>query len=263
MASKLDTVPLYHQVQGEGYPLLLIPGLTADHMTWLPLIDPLAKQYQVVTFDNRGSGQSPTPKGTSTIEHFAHDTIALMDELKIDKAHIVGQSMGTAIAQYIAADFPERVDKLILSNGMTKSDKTSEFAFRLIGHLMDDGISRVRIMEAFLPWCFSNKFLDHQDNVDLIIDFYMHNPNPQSIEGFWLQYDAIYSVDTTPLLPKIKAPTLILAGEEDLLTNLKDADELYQGIQGARLEAIPEMAHVFHVEDPEHFLKLTMDFLNE
>ena len=261
MKTKLDIVPLYHQVTGEGEPILMISGLSADHMAWLPLIDPLSRQYKVITFENRGCGQSPSPNGTSTIEHFAHDTIALMDQLNIDKAHIVGQSMGTTIAQYIAADFPNRVDKLILSNGMTKSDKTSEYAFRLIGHLMDDGAPRKRIMEALLPWSFSNNFLDNKDNVDLIIDFYLHNPNPQTIEGFWLQYKAVYSVDTTPLLPKIKAPTLIIAGDEDLLTNLKDAEVLQRGIKGSQLTVIPNMAHVPHVEDPEHFLKIVQDFL--
>ncbi len=252
---------LYHEVKGEGDALVLITGFTADHMAWLPLIDPFAKDYKVVTFDNRGVGQSPTPDGKSTIEDFAKDTIGLMDDLGIEKAHVLGQSMGTVIAQYMAADYPDRINKLILSNGYINADKTSEFAFRLIGHLMEDGVPRERIMEAFLPWCFSNEFLSHSANVDIIIDLYKSNPTPQTIKGFWLQYEAVYTVDTRPLLPRIKAPTLIIAGEEDLLTNMKDAQELHEGIAGSQLEVIPKMAHVPHVEVPELFIEIVENFL--
>lgn len=261
MSPKHATVPLFHQVSGEGYPLLLIAGLSADHRSWLPLVDPLSQDYQVVAFDNRGSGQSPVPKEMSTIEHFAHDTIALMDQLNIEKAHIIGQSMGAYIAQYIAADFPDRVSKLVLSNGTTKSDKISEYAFRLVGHLMEDGETQVRTMEALLPWSFTNDFLAHPTNVDLILDFFLHNPHPITIEGYWMQFHAVYSVDTAPLLHKIKAPTLIIAGEEDLLTTTQDAEVLHRGIVGSSLKVMPRMAHVPHIEDPASFLEIIKNFL--
>lgn len=261
MASKPQTVPLFHQVAGDGEPILLISGLSADHRSWLPLVDPLAQDYQVVTFDNRGSGRSPVPEGQSTIEHFAHDAIALMDQLNIEKAHIIGQSMGSYIAQYMAADFPDRVIKVVLSNGTTKSDKISEYAFRLVGHLMEDGEAPIRTMEALLPWCFTDNFLGHPTNVDLILDFFLHNPHPISIEGFWLQFHAVYSVDTAPLLHKIKAPTLIIAGEEDLLTTPKDAEVLHRGIIGSSLTVMPRMAHVPHIEDPASFLEVIQTFL--
>lgn len=259
----IETVELYYEVKGEGPPLILISGLTADHMTWMPLVDHLSKKYQVITFDNRGVGKSPTPKGVSSIRHFAHDTVKMMDRIGIEKAHIVGQSMGTAIAQNIAAEFPSRVDKLILSNGMTQSDKTSEYAFRLVGHLIEDGVPRERIMEAILPWSFSNDFLDHQPNVDIIMDMYKHTPTPQTPEGFWLQFQAIYTSDTTPLLPKIQAKTLILTGEEDLLTTVEDSEKLHRGIKNSKLEVIPGMAHVPHVEKPELFLDMIDSFLEE
>jgi len=261
MSQKLKTVPLFHQVSGEGDPILLIAGLSADHRSWLPLVDPLSQHFNVITFDNRGSGQSPVPEEKSTIEHFAHDTIEVMDQLQVEKAHIVGQSMGAYIAQFLAADFPERVSKVVLANGTSKSDKVSEYAFRLIGHLMEDGEERIRTMEALLPWSFTNEFLAHPTNVDLIIDFFLQNPRPITIDGYWLQFHAVYSADTTPLLHKIKAPTLIVAGEEDLLTTTDDAEVLHRGIVGSQLHVMPGMAHVPHIEDPASFLEIIQNFL--
>lgn len=257
----MKPIKLHHQVKGEGEPLVLIAGFSADHMAWLPLVDSLSRHFQVVTFDNRGAGQSPTPDEPSTIDNFVHDTLGLMDDLGIEKAHILGQSMGTIIGQYIAAGHPERVNKLILSNSFTKSDKTSHYAFRLIGHLMEDQAPRERYMEAMLPWCFSNEFLSHQANVDLIIDLYKSNPYPQSVQGFWSQFNAALEADTSPIMHKIKAKTLIIACDEDLLTNLNDAREVHAGIEGSELVIIKGMAHVPHVERPAEFIEIVLNFL--
>ncbi|NTW12760.1 MAG: alpha/beta fold hydrolase, partial [Anaerolineales bacterium] len=107
-------IELYYEVQGVGKPLVLISGLGYSLWQWHRMVPLLAEHFQVVTFDNRGVGQSDKPAGPYTAQMLAADTVGLLDALNIEKAVILGHSMGGFIAQSMALDFQQRVEKLIL-----------------------------------------------------------------------------------------------------------------------------------------------------
>ncbi len=112
---KVDGVNLYYEIHGDGFPLLMIQGLSENVYSWdSPVIDGLSKHLKTVIFDNRGVGRSDDLVGDLTIESMAADALGLMDALNISQAHILGHSMGGMIAQEIALKFPERVKKLVL-----------------------------------------------------------------------------------------------------------------------------------------------------
>jgi len=112
---KIDGVNLYYEIHGDGFPLLLIQGLSENVYWWdTPVIDELSKHLKTVIYDNRGVGRSDALEGDLTIEIMAADALGLMDALNINQAHILGHSMGGMIAQEIALKFPERVKKLVL-----------------------------------------------------------------------------------------------------------------------------------------------------
>src|SRR5918911_2679682 len=90
---------LFHVEQGDGFPVLLIHGLAGDHTAWTPQLPALAERYRTIAFDNRGAGRSTQRDEPVTTEELARDTLALLDALEIDRAHVVGRSMGGAIAQ--------------------------------------------------------------------------------------------------------------------------------------------------------------------
>ena len=107
-------IELYYEIHGAGQPLVLISGLGYPLWQWHKMVPFLAKHFQVITFDNRGVGQSDKPAGPYTAQMLAADTAGLLDALGIEKAIIAGHSMGGFVAQAMALDFPQKVAKLIL-----------------------------------------------------------------------------------------------------------------------------------------------------
>ena len=113
--ARVNGISINYSVEGRGEPLFLIMGFSGSKMAWFFQRGAFRKHFQVVTFDNRGVGQSDKPPGPYSMKMFADDTVGLMDHLGIDKAHVLGASMGGMIAQHIALSHPERVRKLVLS----------------------------------------------------------------------------------------------------------------------------------------------------
>src|SRR5918999_3292116 len=106
---------LYYEVHGEGEPLLCVMGLAADTLTWLPQLPAFSKRHRTVIFDNRDVGQSSMAAGEYEIADMAHDALALADELELDSFHLLGVSMGGAIAQELVLQASERVRTLTLA----------------------------------------------------------------------------------------------------------------------------------------------------
>ena len=106
---------LYYEIHGEGEPLLLIMGLGSDSTGWLLQLADFAEHFKVITFDNRDVGRSSEAAGPYTLAEMAADTAGLMDALAIERAHVLGGSMGGAIAQELVLNYPEKMNKLILS----------------------------------------------------------------------------------------------------------------------------------------------------
>ena len=112
----VNGIKICYEVQGEGDPVVLIHGFGITKEEWICQFEPLSQYFRVVRFDNRGSGKSDRPNTPYTMDLFADDTRGLSDFLKIEKAHIIGWSVGGMIAQHFAIKYPERVNKLILIN---------------------------------------------------------------------------------------------------------------------------------------------------
>ena len=112
---KVNDIQIYYEVHGEGFPLVMIYGSTGSLDGWDPrLVEGLSKHFKLVLFDNRGAGRTETSNREYTVRLFADDTAGLMDALGISKAHILGISMGGAIAQELVLNYPEKVSKLVL-----------------------------------------------------------------------------------------------------------------------------------------------------
>src|ERR1041384_755350 len=112
--ARVGSVELYWEEHGSGDPLLLIMGLAADSRAWMFQIPDFAARYRTIAFDNRGVGRSSKPAGPYTIHEMADDAAGLLDALSIDRAHVVGVSMGGMIAQELVLRAPEKVRGLVL-----------------------------------------------------------------------------------------------------------------------------------------------------
>ncbi|MDD2866821.1 MAG: alpha/beta hydrolase, partial [Candidatus Omnitrophica bacterium] len=139
---KLDDIPLYYEVYGKGSPLLLIGGLGSDSASWLGVAKGFSPYFQAIVFDNRGSGRSGLGHQECTIGRMAQDAAGLLDLLKIERAHIIGHSMGGYMAQEIAINYPGRIDKLVLESTAPVSSERNNALFKdFYDQLVKEGCS--------------------------------------------------------------------------------------------------------------------------
>jgi 3-oxoadipate enol-lactonase len=141
--AKVGDISLCYKVSGDGQPLILITGFASAQNLWYSQVRAFSRDYRVVTFDNRGFGKSDNPPGPFTTKMLAGDTIALMGRLGIGKAHIVAGSMGGMIAQEMAIDHPQRVNKIVLFCTTAGGQPWRDMLFDLI-EASDPGWNRSR-----------------------------------------------------------------------------------------------------------------------
>src|SRR5271163_479257 len=118
--AKLRNVETYYEIHGQGEPLIFVCGLSIDHRFWQAQIRGLSREFQVIVFDNRDTGQTKYEGTEYGINDLADDIADLLDELKIDKVHLFGFSMGGFIAQSFAARYPQKLKSLILAGTTAK-----------------------------------------------------------------------------------------------------------------------------------------------
>lgn len=258
---KTNGINIYYEVHGRGKPLVLIPGLSCDIRIWTPIIHELSTHFQVLVFDNRGAGQSDSPNFAYTIKDMANDTVGLINHLGIGLPSILGHSMGGAIAQTIAADHSDLIDKLVLANSMIKLNALNVYAQEFFLNLRRDPIPKRRIFEGFVPWIFSENFISNQrDQIEQIIDLELANPYPQTTEGFARQLEALIAFDSKTWYRNIHASTLVIHGDGDILCP-NDSLILSQGIPAAKLFRFPGIGHSPMIENPDGFNRAVIDFL--
>ncbi|MCX5751763.1 MAG: alpha/beta hydrolase [Candidatus Saganbacteria bacterium] len=252
---------LYHEVSGSGEPLLLISGLGADNSCWGGVVKSFSKRFQTIVFDNPGSGRSSIFKKPHTIRHLADDAVKLLNYLGIKRAHLIGHSMGGYIAQEIAINYPKRVNKLILEGTAPVSSSRNNVLFSGFAKKLKEKEPIEKWITTWSSWLFSKKTFDSGLFVETFIKNASKYPYPSTAEGFSAQVDAMAKFDTRSRLSEIKAKTLIIEGEDDILIRPDEARVLAKQIPGSKIRLIKNVAHYVHLENPSLFTKIAMGFL--
>ena len=253
---------VYYERHGAGAPVLLVNGLTADHTAWQLQADALKERFEVVVFDNPGVGQTTGPGGPYTSELFADVAASLLDHLGIERAHVVGASMGGTIAQQIALRRPELVRSLVLHCTWGRCDAYIEALFRSWA-VIAPAVPLLELSRQIWLWVFTPRWYGTPGNMDSLESLVRDNPFPQSSEAFCDQAAACISHDVLDRVGEISAPTLITVGDGDLLTPAYHSRALAERIPGARLHVWPEMGHAPFWEIPDEFNELTTSFISE
>ena len=269
----VDDVELYYEEHGSGDPLLLIMGLAADSMAWMFQLPSFAERYRTIVFDNRGVGRSAKPKGPYTIAAMADDTAGLLKAIGVDRAHVVGVSMGGMIAQELALRHPERVRGLVLACTFPEADEDVKrnretSLVQLGGAIGRDGVASIdlaavdpmMLFQTLLPRVFSPAFIQNQ-LASLMQLFGGALQWGFSVEAIMAQVEAVMSHNSTERLRDIEAPTLVITGDADLLIPPANSDVIAGRIPGARLVKIPGGTHGFNFETPELFNREVLNFL--
>lgn len=258
-----DGIELAVSVTGRGDALVMIPGLGATRSVYATLVDRLAPEHQVVTFDPRGVGQSEVPNGPCTMDILAADIADILDSLGIARAAVWGASMGGLVAQQFALDHPNRVGPLILAatgpgraHGVAPSADVDR---RLLG-----GGARTPA-EAYRTACtvlYSHAFQQaHPEFIDREVD--RRSRQPVSGRAFREHLAASRGANPWPRLAQITSPALVLHGSEDLVVPAANARLLAERIPGARLRWMDGAGHLFFHERPDDTARAVVDFLTE
>ena len=251
---------LYYEVVGDGPPLVITAGQGTGPEARQPLIDGLARQYTVLTYDPRGTGRSdPAPQG-QPIEELAQDVLALMDAAGFDKARVMGVSTGTGKATVLAARHPERVERLVLAAPWTHGDPQLHILQNLrkagARTLPPDHFVHFNALLLYYP-----KYRRaHAARFDELARQALGRG--QDADGIAARLDAILRFDARPLYEQIACPTLVCGARDDLVMPLWFAQDAARAIPGARLVVFDEGGHMFVDSRTEAFLQSVLPFLN-
>jgi pimeloyl-ACP methyl ester carboxylesterase len=261
---KTNGIELYYELNGGGQPLVLISGLGYPLWQWHRMVPYLAEHFRVITFDNRGVGKSDKPAGPYTAQMLADDTVGLLTELDIEKAVIMGHSMGGFIAQAIALDRPQVVEKLILCStnfgGPHHIPITSE-AMEVLSDVSSDALTRFKnglIISTAPGWAEKNPEMI-QEWVEWRLDNPI-DPGPYQAQfaiGIGLLPEAAAFESK---LPQLKVPTLILFGADDKVVPPENATLLAGKIANSKTVIFPNAGHFFPIEIPEVASKAVIEF---
>jgi 3-oxoadipate enol-lactonase len=255
---------LYFEVHGEGPPLVLIMGIGYDARLWtLAQVPALSRMFQVVIFDNRDAGRSSQAAAGYTIADMADDVVALMDALDITRAHLLGLSMGGMIAQEFALRHQGRLHRLVLSGCGAAPARVAFDPIRTWTWVKANDTSGEVFAGQQLTWLFSTAFLRNTEAVQQTIRMLTGNPNPVGPEAYNRQAQAYLRYDALDRLADVKAPTLVIVGEQDLLSPPWICREVADRIPGCQFEIIKGdgSSHVVPIERPDEFNHLVTNFL--
>lgn len=260
--ARANGVNLYYEIHGDGPPLLLVMGLGGNLAMWDPeLIEGLALRFRVIAFENRGSGRSDKPDHPYSITMFAEDAAALLGTLEIPRVHVVGASMGGMIAQQLALDHPDCVDRLVLccttpgGPHMTPPDLETLEAIA-----NTDGLSPTEATRKNRRFAFTPSFLAaHEDYLEAKLIREIEHPTPPYALAH--HFAAAVQFNAYDRLVDIPHPTLVMAGREDQMVPAPNSILLAQHIPNADLILYANAGHGFMTERRDECVTAIIGFL--
>ena len=260
-------ITLAYEITGAGKPLVLITGVGYGRWFWHKVLPELASHFQVVTFDNRGAGESDKPDGPYSVAMMAADCAGLLDGLHIKNAYVMGHSLGGFIAQELAVTRPDLIGKLILAatnHGGTRVVPITPEAMEVLTNRTGDPVELVKRGIAIA--CAPGFVEKHPAAARELLEYRFTNPVAPA------QYAAQVAAGAGTMayddemvdrrMHAIKFPTLILFGEYDKVVPPGNAELMAQKIADARIKIIPGTGHIFPVEDPAATAREIVGFLN-
>lgn len=250
-----------YDVTGTGEPVLMLNGIGTPRAGWGSQVSAFAERHQVITLDNRDVGG--TGAGTIaeyTTDQFAHDAAGLLDHLGIDRAHVVGASMGGCIAQAFATLYPERtVTATIICSWGAVDPWMDELWDQWEGLFRDRG--PVEWARTTWLWVFTHRAYAEPGFFDGLLAGAKADPNPQTLEMYLRQSRAARTHNLLDRLGSITAPSHVICGDEDFFTPVRYSVDIANAIPGATLSVMEEVGHGMFWEKTDDFNRLILDFL--
>jgi len=247
---------IHVEVEGpERAPVLVLSNSLATtlHM-WDPQVSPITEHFRLVRYDPRGHGRSDVPAGPYTMQRLGRDVLAVLDNLRINRVSWCGLSMGGMVGQWLGANAPERIERLVLTNTSSyfadKADRDSRLML-----VREKGIAA--FAKANMERWFTKSFRERSpQTVARIQEMFAATP----LEGYIACAQAVRDMDHRELLSKIRVPTLVIGGKHDPATPLEASEYIKSRIPGATLTVL-DAAHLSNVEAPEAYTNAVLNFV--
>jgi 3-oxoadipate enol-lactonase len=257
-----DGVRLAYDDRGDGDPILFVQGLGYDRNGFGPLPGLLANDFRVITFDNRGVGDSDVPEGPYAVPQMAVDALAVLDAAGIESTHVLGVSLGGFIAQELALSYPERVRKLVL---VSTAAGTQPPCYPMPERGLE-AFARFQTMdrEAGFRLMVENSLGDHgvRERPELVEEIYAYRlERGPTLAGWQAQAIAGATFDAYERISAIAAPTLVVQAQGDFVVDERNADILVERIPDARLHLIEDRGHLVVWEEGETLAPVVREFL--
>jgi pimeloyl-ACP methyl ester carboxylesterase len=257
-----EGITIAYRAEGAGPPVVWLQGLNADHTAWSAQIATFREHYRCIAIDNRDVGRSGRAVAPYRLAALADDVRAVLDAEAVEDAHIVGLSMGGGVAQELALAAPEWVRSLTLVSSFARPDA------RLV-EILDawraiyPQLGPADFARQAYPWLFTWRFFERPANLRNLRRYAEDLAHPQEPAAFARQIGASLAHDTRDRLPRLRLPTLVVAGAEDALVPTHLVRELAALIPGARYVELPGVGHSANLEGRTAFNRLLRDFLAE
>jgi 3-oxoadipate enol-lactonase len=261
MQATINGIRMHYQVEGaEGAPPVVLHHSLAMNLTlWDELAAALAPRYRVVRFDARGHGATEATKAPYSFETLSADVVALIDHLKIPRAHFVGLSMGGMVGQYLGFLHPERFLTLALASTSSRVPPEGQALWtQRVKDTREKGIES-QVAVAVPRWVTAANQKTKPEVVARLTKMLLGTP----AEGFCGWGGAISKLNITDRLKAITLPTTVIVGEEDPGTPPAAAEVIHREIAGSTLIVAPKLSHMLCTEEPAVFNKLVLDFLDK
>ena len=247
-------VPFRLDGPADAPPLLLSNSLGTTSEMWDPQIPALTERFRVIRYETRGHGVAPVPNGPYSIDDLGGDAVALLDRLGIERAHVVGLSLGGMTAMWLGANAPERVGRLVLmcTSAMLAEEHDWPARAKLVREQGPGAIADATIERWFTPG-----FVERNPDTVARLRATLSDTPPEGYAGCC---DAIAAMDLLDAIGAIGAPTLVIAGREDPATPPPHAERIAERIPGARVELV-DAAHLANTERADDVTRLTLSHL--
>jgi pimeloyl-ACP methyl ester carboxylesterase len=252
---------IFYQVLGDGPPVVLLHPFPVHHEFWLPVALALQGRYRLILPDLRGHGASGIGDGPATMEKHAEDLVRLLEDAGVGRAVFVGVSIGGYVLFELLRRYRNRVSALVLCNTKPQADTPEARAIRLqaAADVLERGTEV--FFESMLPKLISRS--THSARPDLVLGAFRMMRKMSTEDVAMVQRGMADRPDSVSSLAAIKAPTLILTGDEDLMTGVAEAEVMRKNIPGSVFKIIAKAGHYAAWERPDEVGKVLRQFLDE
>jgi pimeloyl-ACP methyl ester carboxylesterase len=254
-----DGLTLWYEESGSGPPVIFVAGAMSDHTTW-DIVVPQLNGLSSITLDNREIGNSSLARRDYTVGDMAGDVLALMGHLGLERASIVGHSLGGKIAQQVALLAPARVDKLVLVCSSARHDVQSRSLMELWISLREE-VADELVFAQMICLCAMGPDALAEISLSEAAEKWMAKTAPQRGSAFIRNVEASLGNDTLAQIGAIQAPTLVVYSDCDRVFTRKHGEQLVAAIPGAQGVLMQGCGHAPMVERPEEFARILQSFL--